>query len=537
MRWPAAQQSIFVRGGPRVLQDSELDLIQGISTHIANQDSHMTGPVEEGRTSAWPLPRAAAAEGKASVAAAVSVLLDPGWVDEVLLGGAGSDLCLLLGGPVTRGELRVLVAGCQGELAAAGVGRGGSVVLNLPPSLAFVANLLAVWRLGAQAALLDHRLTVYEVERALCRLAPQVVVSAKGVAGGGLRGFHEVRGQVWLYPGRPAGTGHALVQLSSGSTGPSKVIGRSAADLVAELGRYARIEGVPRAGERVVSLASMVHVLGLVGGLLYGLYAGVGVVVPGRMTAGGILAAVAQSPVPVALLGVPFHLELLAAVQDPPALGRLSGITTGGELVRPQVYEAFVDRFGVRVGNMYGMTEVGVIATDLFGRHRPALAPAPGLEVREQDGELLVAREESPYLGDTDPGRWRGGWLHTRDAGSVDPDSGLVRVWGRGDSQVSVGGLKVDLSEVEQVVAGVCGVAGAVVVFGGVIEAYLVARDPGDVVGVRERVAAAVGVRLAAYKRPRVVHVVDELPRTATGKLVRDRTRLETTIPRREATR
>src|SRR5213076_112637 len=91
--------------------------------------------------------------------------------------------------------------------------------------------------------------------------------------GGGLRAFHEVRETVTPYPGQPAATPHAVVQLSSGSTGPSKVIGRTAANLVAEVERYTRIDGVPRPGERIVVLASMVHVLGLVGGLLYGLHA------------------------------------------------------------------------------------------------------------------------------------------------------------------------------------------------------------------------------------------------------------------------
>ena len=57
----------------------------------------------------------------------------------------------------------------------------------------------------------------------------------------------------------------------------------------------------------------MVHVLGLVGGLLYGLHAGVQLVFAERLTAEGILAAVAGGPEPTTLLGVPFHTELLAA--------------------------------------------------------------------------------------------------------------------------------------------------------------------------------------------------------------------------------
>jgi acyl-coenzyme A synthetase/AMP-(fatty) acid ligase len=444
--------------------------------------------------------------------------LEPEWVDEVLLAGAADDVCLHLAGPVSRAELRRLVAERHRALADAGLRRGGSVALCLAPSLAFIANLLASWQIGAQASLLDHRLTSYEVDVALQRLLPQIVVTAERSTAGPLRGFAEITERVSAYPGRPAATTHAVIQLSSGSTGPSKIIGRDAASLVEEVQRYTLIDGVPRGGERIVSLASMVHVLGLVGGLLYGLHAGVNLTIPARMTADGILSAVAAGSQPTTLLGVPFHIELLASVRQPPRLPQLTGMTTGGELVRADVHDAFVERYDVRLGNMYGMTEVGVIATDLFGADRPAVRPAPGLAVRAEDGELHVSLPASPYLGNQDPSRWSDGWLHTRDAGSVDSRTGLVRVLGRRDSQVSVGGLKVDLTEVEHMLAALPEVAGAVVVQDHAIEAYLVLAEGAEVSAVQH----AITTRLAAYKRPRRVHVVGQLPRTATGKLVRD---------------
>jgi acyl-coenzyme A synthetase/AMP-(fatty) acid ligase len=458
--------------------------------------------------------------------------IDPAWVDEVLLSGPADQVALVFDAPVTRAELRRLVSAKQAVLAAAGVRPGGSVALCLAPSLAFVTNLLAAWRLGARAALLDHRLTAYEVDNALQRLAPQVVVSARHVTGGPLRGFVDIDERVATYPGRPADTAHALIQLSSGSTGPSKVIARTAASLVEEIERYVRIGagqagGVPQAGERIVSLASMVHVLGLVGGLLYGLHAGAAFVVPARMTADGILSTVAAGTEPTTLLGVPFHIELLSSVQAPAKLPQLSGMTTGGELVRAEVYGGFVDRYGVRLGNMYGMTEVGVIATDLFGEHRPSLTPAPGLTVREEAGELLVSLPASPYLGLVDPARWADGWLHTKDAGSVDASTGRLRIHGRRDSQVSVGGLKVDLTEVEHTLAALPGVASAVVTFDKAVEAYVMLRDGATAAQLQEHIAE----RLAGFKRPRVLKVVEQLPRTATGKLVRDRAALLAAVP------
>ncbi|WP_143229258.1 class I adenylate-forming enzyme family protein [Actinophytocola xanthii] len=435
------------------------------------------------------------------------------------MNGADNGVCLHLpGGPIARSALRRLVAGREEALVTAGLARGGRVALNLPPSLAYVANLLAAWRIGAQAVLLDHRLTRYEVGAALDRLGVQVVVGTDGGRGNPLAVFHDVTETISVRRGSPATTPHAVLQLSSGSTGPSKVIGRTAADLVAEIERYTRIDGVPLPGERVILLPSMVHVLGLVGGLLYALHAGVEIVPPRRLTGEGILDAVASGATPATVLGVPFHIGLLGSVSDPPKLPQLKRMTTGGELVPTAVSTAFGEKYGVPLGNMWGMTELGVIATDLFGEHRPALTPAPGIEVREAGGELLVRRPESPYVGLSDPSRWADGWLHTKDAGRVDPETGLVTVLGRLDSQVSVGGLKVDLTEVEHTITSLPGVEAAVVLYDKEISAFVQLAD-----GVSgQSVDVVLAERLAGYKRPKRTHYAPALPRTTTGKLVRD---------------
>lgn len=173
--------------------------------------------------------------------------LEPEWVDEVLLAGDAGEICLQLAEPVSRAELRRLVGERQRVLTDAGLGQGGSVALCLAPSLAFITNLLASWRIGAQASLLDHRLTQYEVDVALQRLLPQIVVTAEHSTGGPLRGFADVMESVRTYPGRPATTTHAVIQLSSGSTGPSKIIARDAANLVYELKRYTLIDEIGRA--------------------------------------------------------------------------------------------------------------------------------------------------------------------------------------------------------------------------------------------------------------------------------------------------
>jgi acyl-coenzyme A synthetase/AMP-(fatty) acid ligase len=433
-----------------------------------------------------------------------------------------------MGRTADRGELRQLVDQQQRELAAAGLAAGGTVSLRLPPSLAFIASLLAAWRLGAQVSLLDHRLAPGEVDRALGSLAPQVVVTGEKVSGPALAGYAQVDPVTTARPdGRPAATGHSLIQLSSGSTGPSKVIGRTSAELIAELDRYSQLPEYPKPGDRTVLLASIVHVLGLVGGLLHSLHADVQLIYPDRITADGIMDAAAVGPEPTMLLGVPFHAELLSAAATVRPLPQLVRMVVAGELTRPGVPERFTGLFGVPLGSMYGMTELGVIATDLDGSLRPAVAPAPGMTVALEDGELLVKMPASPYVGLADPTRWSDGWLHTRDAARIDPGTGLVTILGRRDSQISVGGLKVDLTEVEQTLCGLPQVSTAVVIHDTEITAFLVLTDGGSLTDME----AALAGELAAYKRPRRMHVLTEMPRTATGKIVRDRATLRAAVP------
>lgn len=446
-----------------------------------------------------------------------SDVTDPDWVDDFLFTGNPADVCFRLPDPVDRGTLHRLVTEAQTRLRAAGLRPGGAVALRLPPSLAYVVHLLATWRSGAQAILLDHRLTDHEVDRALRRLTPQAVVAPVHTGGGALRVFVEVTEGVTPYGDRPAATAHAVIQLSSGSTGPAKVIGRTAADLVAEVRRYTQLDGVALPGERLILLPSMVHVLGLVGGLLYGLHAGVELVPPERLSGAAVLDAIGAADSPATVLGVPFHIGLLAATQLDRPLPMFARMITGGELVPASTVHSFTDRFGVPLGNMYGMTEVGVIGTDLHGQHRPGIIPAPGIDVRAVAGELRVSCPASPYLGHTDPSRWSEGWLHTRDAGTVDPDSGLVTIRGRLDSQVSVGGMKVDLTEVENTVAELPGVAAAVVVWDDGITAYV--QPVGTL--AEETLDQQLAERLASYKRPRTLRLLEQLPRTTTGKLVR----------------
>jgi 3-hydroxy-4-methylanthranilate adenylyltransferase len=321
-----------------------------------------------------------------------------------------------------------------------------------------------------------------------------------------------------LPDGLPADTPHRLVQFSSGSTGVPKVIGRTPASLAAEVARFARIPGMPGRGERVLLLSSTAHSFGLIAGLLHSLAAGAGVVFAPVVSARAILGAAARHDVE-AIFGTPFHYELVTTAAKAPALPNLRTAVSGGELMPPQVAAAFRERFGLGLGESYGTTETGVIAMDTAGPDRPSVGPpAPGVEVRVNGGELEVRLPDgSPYLHGADDDRYVAGWLRTRDRAEIDA-TGEVRLAGRGDSLVVVGGLKIDLLEVEATLREHPGVREAVVVHSGVIEAYVSTDIDGPSTSELMRWCRE---RLAGFKTPRLVHALPALPRTSNGKLVR----------------
>ncbi|WP_055529340.1 class I adenylate-forming enzyme family protein, partial [Streptomyces graminilatus] len=425
---------------------------------------------------------------------------------------------------LTRGELRKRVTEQAAVFAGYGIGPGSTVGLRTPPSFTQIEVLLALWRLGAQVLLFDFRLKPPEVAalHAFCR--PQFMVSAgtNVRATFGFRSEYEVVTERHGHgKGLAATTGHRLVQFSSGSTGRPKVIGRTARSLATEVDRFAGVPGMPVQGDRLLLLSSTAHSFGLIGGLLYSLAVGATVVFAPRVSARDILRTALEHRI-TALFGVPAHYELLAAAIDPPALPDLRIAVSGGEIMPPSVAARFAQRYGVPVGEAYGTTETGIVAIDVGGTLRPSVGrTAPGISVRVARGELDVALDESPYLFDSGGTQYADGWLHTRDRATLDP-TGAVLVHGRTDSLVVVGGLKVDLTEVENVLREHPAVEQAVLVHEDVTEAYVALRAGAERLSAEE-LARWCRERLADYKVPRVIRLLDALPRTSNGKLVRQR--------------
>ncbi|WP_030254984.1 o-succinylbenzoate--CoA ligase [Streptomyces violens] len=249
------------------------------------------------------------------------------------------------------------------------------------------------------------------------------------------------------------------------------------------------------------------------------------------------------------MFGVPTMYERIARSPSWPAadLSSLRILTCGGSPVSGPLIAAYQER-GLTFQQGYGMTEAAPGALFLDGEHavtkagsagvphfftdvrvvRPDLAPA---DVGET-GEVLV---RGPNVM---PGYWglpeesaaafADGWFRTGDAARVDAD-GYVTVVDRLKDMIISGGENVYPAEVENALLAHPGIAECAVIgvpderWGEVPRAVVVARE-GCALDPAEVLAALAG-RLAKYKIPKSVVVAEELPRTASGKLLKPRVR------------
>jgi fatty-acyl-CoA synthase len=200
-----------------------------------------------------------------------------------------------------------------------------------------------------------------------------------------------------------------------------------------------------------------------------------------------------------------------------------------------------MDEFGDVIYNLYGSTEVAwaTIATPADLRAAPGTAGRPPLgttlKIYDEDGRELPAGHtgrifvgnDMLFEGYTGGGSkdMIGGLMSTGDVGHVD-EQGRLFVEGRDDEMIVSGGENVFPQEVEDLIARESGVEEVAVIgvadekFGQRLKAYVVKRKGARGV-TEESIQQAVKANLARYKVPREVEFVKELPRNATGKVLK----------------
>ncbi|WP_246182853.1 acyl-CoA ligase FadD12 [Mycolicibacterium grossiae] len=343
-----------------------------------------------------------------------------------------------------------------------------------------------------------------------------------------------------------------VVLLTSGTTGTPKgarsTSGGGAGELVGIL------ERIPwRTEEVTVIAAPMFHAWGY-SQLIFAAFMATTIVTRRRFDPEATLELVDRHDA-TGLVVVPVMLDRIMDLPDDVRRRHpcraLRFVTASGSRMRPDVVTRFMDEFGDIVYNNYNATEAGMIATatpaDLRVAPDTAGRPAAGTEVRilddthqpVADGEVgqIYVRSGTLFDGYTEGSAAGGkhfhdGFMASGDLGRLDA-AGRLFVVGRDDEMIVSGGENVYPIEVEKTLTAHPDVAEATVVgvsdaeYGQRLVAFVVTR-PGAAADP-EALRGHVREQLATYKVPREIVLLDELPRNATGKILRAelRTRAE----------
>jgi fatty-acyl-CoA synthase len=332
-----------------------------------------------------------------------------------------------------------------------------------------------------------------------------------------------------------------FVILTSGTTGTPKGAQRSSPDGL--MGLAAVLDMIPfRGGSTMMIAAPLFHSWGFFH-FLVSLPTASTMVLRRRFDPEGTLAAIERHRADV-LAAVPVMVQRILDLPDEvladyslPSLkiASLSGSALPGELAIE-----WMDRFGDTVYNLYGSTEVAyaTVATPADLRAAPGTAGRPprGTVVRlfDENGKDVAPGEvgrifvgnEMKMEGYTGGGNKEAieGLLSSGDVGHLD-EAGRLFVDGRDDEMIVSGGENVFPREVEDLLADLDGVTEVAVIgvedekFGQRLVAYVVLEE--GIALSEADLGAHVKANLASYKTPREVEFLDELPRNATGKVLK----------------
>jgi malonyl-CoA/methylmalonyl-CoA synthetase len=444
-------------------------------------------------------------------------------------------------GWLTGGDLDERSACVAGRLAAAGVRPGDRVLISAAPSARLVVTHLACLRSGLVVVPANTGYRSEELAHIIADSEPSAAVVDDVDRAAWCRASAGDR-LLMTEPGVPLPDGPspaldgaavssstpALIGYTSGTTGRPKGAVLTHGNLLASV-EALLLAWRWTADDRLVLALPLFHMHGLGVGLHGTLAAGGSAVLVPRFDVDAVLDA-AESHRATLFFGVPTMYTRLVDSSRVGELRRLRLCVSGSAPLPADLHRQLEKASGQRVLERYGMTETVMLVSNPYeGDRRPGTVglPLPGVELRlsPDKGEILVRgpnvfsgyrnRPEANEEAFSDDG-----WFHTGDLGALDED-GYLTIVGRAKELIISGGYNVYPREVEDVLRLHPAVVDAAVVgtpdpqWGEIVTAYV---EMSSAVEGAE-LTAFVGEHLAAYKRPRLVLVVEALPRNALGKV------------------
>ena len=485
---------------------------------------------------------------------------------------AGQPAVFIPDGPeVTYGQLQNQIEAVTAALRAGGIRPGEPVAIVLPNNLEYLVAFLGTTWARAIAAPLNPGYKVEEFRFYMEDAGAKAVIVAPGDHPAreaarqlGIAVWHcalgaegrvfvrqesEVRSQ-----GSPVGPltpdscsltpvpeDVALFLHTSGTTSRPKGVPLTHGNLMASIANIAATyQLTPH--DRSLIVMPLFHVHGLIGATLSTLHTGGAVVIPAKFSAGAFWQLASKSGVTWYSAVPTIHQILLGrADQDNAPRGGLRFIRSCSSALAPAVFHQMEERFGAPVLEAYGMTEAShQMASNPLppGPRKPgSVGKGTGVDVAilDDQGRVLPAGKHGEvsirgnnvmhgYLHNPEANAtsFCNGYFRTGDQGVLD-EKGYLTLTGRLKELINRGGEKISPLEVDAALLEHPAVAEAVsfaapdAKYGEEVHAAVVLKGK----ATPAEIQAYCGERLADFKVPKVIHVTDAVPRTATGKIQR----------------
>lgn len=474
------------------------------------------------------------------------------------------------GRSLTWARLEDEVARIATGLGAHGIRAGQRVMIVIGNRIEFVTTYLGVLRAQVVAVPVNPRSAPGEIARMVADSGTRLVVVDETALGVVRAGLGELPGDVaWpvvVVTGAAPGPGEvafaelradvvrpvpplpdpeklAALLYTGGTSGRPRAAMLSHRALLANIEQVAAVEPPMMHGDDVVlGVLPLFHVYGLnavLGGVLRHRAR---LLLVERFDPQAVLDLIDDEACSVVPIAPPAFAHWLPDEHLRERLGPVRLVLSGSAPLEPQVVEEFTAITGIPVHQGYGLTEAAPVVTSTLCSVDPQPgsvgAALPGIELRlvdetygqvegEDPGQIQVRGDNlfSGYWPDGADGPDADGWFGTGDVGFLDASGDLFLV-DRVKELVIVSGFNVYPTEVEDVIREVDGITGAAVIgvpddeTGEAVVAYAVAADPdADADALADAVRTRCAERLARFKQPTRVEVVDELPLTVTGKV------------------
>ena len=485
-------------------------------------------------------------------------LMSAGADDAIAISAHGSD-------PLTFAGLRSLVSSTIEALNSLGVGRNDRIAIVLPNGPEMATAFIAVGS-GATAAPLNPSYKGEEFEFYMSDLNAKALIVEAGSSSAAVAAASKLGTPVITLTPDPARAGAftlsgpriaphcvggyatpdetALILHTSGTTSRPKIVPLSQRNVSVSAGNIAASVAFG-AADRGLNIMPLFHIHGLIAGILAPLSAGGSVFCTGGFNALRFFAQMDEAK-PTWYTAVPtMHQAILTrAGNNKDIIQRypLRFIRSSSSSLPPQVITELEATFHAPVIEAYGMTEAShqMASNPLNGVRKPGsvgVAAGPEVAIMGENGTLLPPHQIGEIVirgANVTPGYennekanaegFTNGWFRTGDQGVMD-DEHYISLTGRLKEIINRGGEKISPREVDEVLMDHVAVQ-QVVVFA--VPHDKLGEDVAAAVVLREGMSAGekelrefAGLRLAAYKVPRKILIVDQIPLGATGKLQR----------------